>query len=407
MKLTVQQRHNLIRQRNERRNARKEEKERRATAVLEKEAALHRAMKASKAPSVIDAEFHELIKVCPRCEEFLRTYSGFREACRIMLRRLEHLRPLSEWKPQGKSARAIFRSLANHLLAKYPTPQFLWQAFFDQNAEFLVPLADHIAKGGSLYKFMSETLRLPLTRRACHEFLRTPSELSVLEGIRFAQVRSLGGTHTLARAVYSWRLGREMWSVTDEVFWNTVIQWLVAQSMLDTTQVPSILDYLHYRRAQDANFSMKGRTALAVLREKDAWHAELAALKLPLHRGAVVYKPSGIQGAEFELGEEGRNREVWRIFEFLTAKDLHAEGKRMGHCVFSYAYRIERGEVSIWAMTKEDGTGNWAQLTLEVNNTTKTVVQARGRFNRAPTGKEREILYRWTGNAGLSVGSFL
>ena len=70
----------------------------------------------------------------------------------------------------------------------------------------------------------------------------------------------------------------------------------------------------------------------------------------------------------------------------------------MGHCVYSYAGRVERREVSIWAVTMKDGlgeTGRWAMLTVEVQNDTRRIVQARGRFNRAATPREIGVLSRW------------
>jgi hypothetical protein len=40
------------------------------------------------------------------------------------------LRPLDDWRPKGKAAETMFRSLAAHLLVKYSLPQFLYSAFF-------------------------------------------------------------------------------------------------------------------------------------------------------------------------------------------------------------------------------------------------------------------------------------
>jgi hypothetical protein len=101
-------------------------------------------------------------------------------------------------------------------------------------------------------------------------------------------------------------------------------------------------------------------------------------------------------------------KQIWRIEEVLTGKELAAEGRRMGHCVYSYAWAIERRQTSIWTMTLEDGqgtTGRWAMLTIEVRNESRAVVQARGRFNRAATSAEHRILVRWAGQNGLSVNS--
>jgi PcfJ-like protein len=97
---------------------------------------------------------------------------------------------------------------------------------------------------------------------------------------------------------------------------------------------------------------------------------------------------------------------IWRVGEVLSSKDPLAEGRRMGHCVYSYARSIESGQTSIWSMTLENGlgsTGTWAMLTIEVRNELGRVVQARGRFNRLASTAEHQILMRWAGLNGLQV----
>lgn len=378
-----------------------EERERALNTALAKS---REKVKAKENP--FDFEFYAYVRECPRLTEYIRENPAFATALRN-LKALPTVRSPSTWEPHGKSAMALFRSLANHVLAKYPTPPFLWQAFFDsENAAVLIPLAEIVAKGGSLHKYNAETLKLVLTRKMCHDFLKTSSDLTVLQGLRYAQVRGFGGDARLARAICSWRLGREILSVAAEQFWATVMQWFAAQTMFDPAQVESLCDYLYFKRNEEAAFSMKGRTALALLRDKDQWHADLARVRLANHKGAQVYKPSGFVGAEYDFSRDD-HREVWRVFEILTAKDLHAEGRRMGHCVFSYARMIESGNTSIWALTKEDFEGNWAMLTLEVHNRNKQIVQARGRFNRRVTTRENEILYRWCAQSGLTVSSYV
>ena len=78
----------------------------------------------------------------------------------------------------------------------------------------------------------------------------------------------------------------------------------------------------------------------------------------------------------------------------------------MGHCVYSYGGAVSSGMTSIWIVTMEDGkgpTGRWAMLTIEVRNQTRSIVQARGRFNRMPTNDERTILARFAAQNGLTV----
>ncbi len=192
----------------------------------------------------------------------------------------------------------------------------------------------------------------------------------------------------------------------EETFAATVLGWL-AQNPVEATQLGPLLDYLTYRRRQDASFAMSGRSVAALVRGMAEWHRDLAQTKV-VHGAA--FAPSGFTKGTFDLSERARDGEVktqiWRVEEVLTGKELAAEGRRMGHCVYSYAWAIERGHTSIWTLTLEDGqgtTGRWAMLTVEVRNESRAVVQARGRYNRRATSAEHRILVRWAGQNGMTV----
>jgi hypothetical protein len=192
----------------------------------------------------------------------------------------------------------------------------------------------------------------------------------------------------------------------DETFWAHVLAWL-AKNPPEGEQLGPILDYVAHRRRADASFSMTGRTLPAVTRGMLEWHRELAQDRA-LH--GARFEPSGLRGATFDVStrsaDGGTKPRVWRVEEILTGNRLADEGRRMGHCVYSYASRIARRECSIWSMTYEDGTGptgRWAMLTIEVRTESRRVVQARGRFNRAATSAEHVVLVRWAGLNGLTV----
>ena len=89
--------------------------------------------------------------------------------------------------------------------------------------------------------------------------------------------------------------------------------------------------------------------------------------------------------------EEGKNHTVWTVEEILTMRALQAEGNAMKHCVSSYWYNIVNGGTSIWSLQKN----GVRMLTIEVNNPSWTVVQARGKCNAPPTPKEKLIMMKW------------
>jgi hypothetical protein len=312
------------------------------------------------------------------------------------------------WVPRGRGRDTLFRSLAEHQLARYPVPSFLWNVFFDPYVEELVPLVVHVAAGGSLFAYVRDNhFAIPLTRRMCHELLSTAFRGSFLQAIRRVQVRSVGGDDRLLHVWWRTRVAQRIGTHDDEGFWLGVLRWLARASMLDPARVGPLVDFLAYLRERDASFSMAGRSVAALLRGMEEWHRNL--VREELVRG-TVFQPSGLEPLELDVKQRDPtgavHRGIWRIGEILSSKDLLDEGRRMNHCVSSYARSIENGQTSIWSMTLENGrgpTGHWAVLTIEVRNELRRVVQARGRFNRPATKAEHEILVRWAGLNGLTI----
>ena len=199
----------------------------------------------------------------------------------------------------------------------------------------------------------------------------------------------------------------------DEEFWDTVIAWFCKQHMFDMNNVRPLVDYINHRRTReiamkDAGnlpddhkmFSMKGRTAEALVRDMLEWHD---ALNQERKIKASKFEASGVaQDARYsiEYRDHGKTKyRHWDFNEIHTSKDLAAEGKAMSHCVSSYGYSISKGRVSIWSLKLE---GDRA-ITIEVVNSTKRIVQARGKYNRKTTKAEDSIIEHWANKNGLKV----
>lgn len=391
-----------------------------AEKKLKEEKALA-ALKKSKLMPPIEGEFQEVVKVCPRLVDDLTqqkppnswtpmNYTPIQTAFKRLLKRhmswqLHVDTPrIKDWKPQGKSPLSLFRSLCVYLLSKYNTPVFLWSSFFapeGPDAEKMIDVAAYLAAGGSFKKYMKThpNFTVPLTSNMIAEFIRSPADYTFMKALRSAQVKCLGGSARLRDALMETPWGDRMGSKAEEEFWVSAVQWFGKQGLLDPAKVSPMCDYLSHCFVTEAHYSLKGRTALTVIRGMEAWHHELQRTRPDKnYKGVLVYTPSGYKDAEFDFSKPDEHKvEIWRINEILTAKELFAEGKRQNHCVGSYASSIESGRISIWTMTKEDETGNWAMLTLEMVNSTGNVVQARGRFNRSATIQELNILNRWYG----------
>jgi len=312
---------------------------------------------------------------------------------------------VEDWKPGGKGSMTQFRSLCNHLLAAYSTPPFVWTAFFDTRNQMLAPIAARVASGESLFKIMKaddSDLPLPFNRRMVHDFmLTTTSKYSFIEGLRRAQVRHHGGD---ARLLHHWMhlVGGAVMARPEEGFWDSVLAWICKHPMIAPEQYGPIIDYIRYRRTEEPDFSMKGRSPMALMRAMEEWHHELAIIK---DTRGVEFQPSGLPSFKVDKSVRLKNGDhetrIWRIKEILCSKQLAAEGRYMKHCVYSYSGSIERGYCSIWSLTFDDGITEQKRITIEVRN--RWIAQRRGRCNRPPHNDEDRVIYEWAQKAGLKV----
>lgn len=331
----------------------------------------------------------------------------------IRLQHMPHVRPIGTWEPRGKGREALFRSLAEHLLAKYQTPTFLWSALFGNPMTSVLNFVSHVASGGSVHDGVKKgLLPVPLTRRMCHDLMQTPSDVPFLRAIRRAEALSCGVDTT--RFLNAWMAsgaGRALYTIDDETFWLTVMEWFGKNPMIDPNQIGPLVDFIAHRHRQEATYSLKGRTGVSLVRAMEEWHAELAKTKFQGRTNK--FNPSGFKTGEFDRSRYDETKttiiekNVWHVREVLTAKELAEEGRHMHHCVYSYSWSIERGTTSIWSMTRETWSGEDRCITIEVNNRDRRIVQARGTRNRAPLPAEKQMLLAWANHAGLQLGTYL
>jgi hypothetical protein len=316
------------------------------------------------------------------------------------------VRPLSAWKPAGKGRDRLFRCLAEHLFARYRMPPFLWSAFLAGDEQgSLVQVALHVAAGGSLVEAVKQGLMpVPLTRRMCHEVMARGGEGSFLAVVRRVQTRAAGGGERLLRAWLASPAGRQLHDRDGEAFWQAALAWFAANPMLPASEVGPLVDYIAFRRRQDPAFSMKGRSVLALMRGMREWHGALARAT---DARRYVFPPSGLAPLDLDRSRRDaagrRLAEVWHFREIRDGAALADEGRAMGHCVFSYADSIQRGECSIWTATLEDGTGHWRRLTIEVRSASRRIVQARGRFNSNAEALDLVALNAWASRNRLEI----
>ncbi len=354
-----------------------------------------------------------LVEAVPRAVELLGAdRDGAHAAWFLGLAGAVWLRPPEEWAQGTRNAGRALASLTRHLVARWPVPAVLDGAWTSgearQRAWWL-----HVASGQNLRT--AEGLPFPLTKRAAHEALLAPEQVGLLGALRWGQVLSLGGTPRLARALLGTRLGRVVGE--HEVFWETVIRWLVGHPLLDPAHLGPIVDFLHAQKfvvpagataAPQPGLTMRDRQPRALLAQVTAWHQRLARARRWVGRDATVPLTWGRTLALDDwkhLGADGRVAHT--VVALLSVDDLVVEGERLEHCVASYAWSCARGTASIWSLRRPEKEGFTPLLTIEVDPRTRRVVQARRKRNAFPDAATTSLLQRWARWARLEIAAWV
>lgn len=313
------------------------------------------------------------------------------------------LRPVETWRPEGREPGRMLSALVRHLFAFYEVPEFMESAF-TSGSTLQVLWFRHVGMGQNMRT--APGLSIPLTKRMAHHLAYVPRGLSLIEGLRWAQVTGMGGRPSVGAAVARSWLGREQLPPREEEWWLGALRWMAQRSHLEAADAGPLVDYLRSRRygpgegilVEDPAFSLKGRSLTAVLRLVDRWHGILNRRRAA---GSVRFRPAGIGPSRWQTDESVSP--AWRFEEILDLEALHEEGEAMYHCVVSYMALVQSGVASIWSARQEQEDGPERVLTIEVRNATRSVVQVRGRRNRYPTKEERNVLKLWAEANGLAV----
>jgi len=316
------------------------------------------------------------------------------------------IRQPEEWHSAGRGARkpaVHFRSLADHLLAKYPVPRCLNAAWFEADPEEAAIQQEwykHIGRGQNIRT--AKCLPFRLTRRAAHLFMTIGyGGQAPLGALRSAQIRAINGD--MKPMVYWSIVSHERIRGRDNAdFWTSIIHFLLNHPMLETNYIGAIIDYVHYTKFEcrrvsqpdgsvrmeppvHPNFAIKGRSINKLVREADDWHEQLS---VEAYDYVEDWEPSSLRTfALTEYNEALRARIRWTIQELCTSALLQLEGRMMHHCVGSYAKECISGKASIWSLRSRRGEEDAEQhhiLTIAVDNKRRKVTQALGKYNLKP-----------------------
>ncbi len=288
-----------------------------------------------------------------------------------------------------------------------------WAWLAERHDSWELDLYFHLAQGHSIRQFRSP-FAWRLTKAGARFFMQAPDDLRPLAAFRWSQVRSLGGDDQLARGLLRTVLGE---TTPDEAFWETIIRFVIANGPLPAGEAESIVHFIQQQRFEPAErtwgrgagdrplqpeFSLEGWSQLGLRRHMANWQSELASriqarFCVPQR---PAWEPTTIQPLEVSDGGD-----TWSIRELLTASELQVEGGIMRHCVGGYTSACRSRRTSIWSLRVDRGQTQQRELTIEVLPETRTIRQAKGRYNTPPSPVASRLLLLWAKQAGLKLDS--
>ena len=332
------------------------------------------------------------------------------------------VRPMGDWRPRTRNLARQFRSLLDHLLARWPVVDCLANTFLSRGDSTEVRRhRQWFVRLGQGESPRALDLPLPFNRRMAHHFQFAPTDYSVPEALRWAQVHGLGGDKDLCDALRGTLLTR---SFDNDGFWAGVLCYFIAHSSFDRKLIPPAIDYLHQLRfgdttvldenghikevpAPDPELTMTGRCPVQLQRRVREWCDDVHEASPQEWRHNKPLPTIDLPEFRHEEGSIRRgNRRVWVIRQLNSSVELASEGRRMRHCVAGYSSSCRRGRSSIWSMSVLADSGSTPVLTIEVDPRQRLVRQALGLENEDPTEEHVAILRKWATKAKLQISPY-
>jgi len=323
------------------------------------------------------------------------------------------VRQPDSWRPAPVlSPIAQLADLIRHLLACYPMSNVL-TSVWDLGGALRCRERDwfgRVGRGESASK-----IRLPatLSRRALAVLGDAPSQMDFRGAMRWAQIKTLGGSDRLVAAILETYSG--LWFDQDE-FWLPLFEMMAADQRSDVSYVGLLCDYLHYlRRQEQPAVRLRGRSLDSlVATSRKGWvrllkvaagyglQMDLSELAAPTRRRQVINLLTTEWHCWLDLepwsmvSKYGDSYRDWQLEELCTQRDLALEGKEMHHCVASYGGDCLSGTSSIWSLRVIEFDGRSVRkATIEINRRQRRMVQVKACWNEPIDDDAAKVISRW------------
>lgn len=336
-----------------------------------------------------------------RCTKLLRDEAFLYAIYQVAWFGTAYQRDIKDWKRNSHNPEKQLKGLVKHCFVKYEVPAFMYESWLDTNRKYMSWFID---LGSGLGVKSLSKVPVKLTKKGAHYFLQAPASYTIEMALRRAQALSFGTDELVAERIAHSSLSRN--SFEHEDFWETVIQFFMNQTMLDFSKMNEIMDYLEDCIRDNRDYSIKGRTIISLTRQSDEWHVAQAIYSASTVE-LFTWNPLLNSSLVVRMKQE-KDTKKYRLFELCSSKELIAEGKKMNHCVASYARSCCVKVTSIFSLRCTSiSKGQETLATIEVDTRSQTIVQAKARFNKPISATAKKIMNDWAVQHDLKIGKWL
>lgn len=338
------------------------------------------------------------------CRLIKRNIDFFKTNYKVVavLRQLDEMRYGNYKSSRIKSFKDLSRYVNNHV-GRY-LAQSAWVVLCEVKLHIDTEDFVNLYFGGNLKEIVQEQLKLDnITKKQWKQFVK--SEYSCLSQILFQMYFSdMNGWRKLAehRNIVE-RINGYTTNLKESAQFVKLIDTYYQYTNHNSNKILELMDYMavhNYTERADL-YGIGGRRIAQIV---DIWHDQVAMSKDK--RNAVWtsrnYSLNDIHTKEFK-DREGNVYDTERYFvvELCTSSELSKEGRTQSHCVYSYVNRCISGGTSIVSLRKSSNVGLKYLVTIEINNTTGTIVQVQAKGNTRPSKFEMSLISKYADSKNL------
>jgi len=343
-----------------------------------------------------------------KCHKLLKEENYLKAIFQMAMHYTWMQRPFKTWVKKSHNTTRQFNSFLHHCFVKYEMPTFMNSAWFDLENNISIGWFIDIGRGYNLRK--CEFLPITVTKKISHYFMQAPADFTVQQALRWAQVIGMGGNEAIANHIISSQLGRNRF--VHENFFKTVLHYLIQNAaMLAKEKLHQLIDYLSYTYRNDNTYSIKGRSIHNLIALSDEWH--VASDFTRTLGGNSSWDKCGVNEYKLEVPVKVEEEvvilsKIYYLVELLSAQALADEGRKMHHCVGSYASICASKRSAIFSLRLKTEFGQEKRLgTIEVNLKAKSIVQAKAKCNAKISPKAKRVLSDWANLENLNISRFM